>query len=114
MTRMKSYEEFVLGTYEALLVDCASYYPALSREFARDLTRVRSAVECQGIKFVLDVLPSFRKHFDKCLGNGRLTKSGLAHMRSYKRGGVIPRLFRGLLLRVFDSSGALRLSLIHI
>lgn len=108
MTRMKSYEEFVLGTYEALLVDCASYYPALSREFARDLTRVRSAVECQGIKFVLDVLPSFRKHFDKCLGNGRLTKSGLAHMRSYKRGGVIPRLFRGLLLRVFDSSGALR------
>lgn len=108
MTCMKSYEEFVLGTYEALLVDCASYYPALTREFARDYSRVRSAVDCQGIQFVLDILPAFRKHFDICLSKGRLTKSGLAQLRPYRRRGVIPRLFRGLLLRVFDDNGALR------
>lgn len=108
MTNHKSYEEFALGAYRALLVDCTTYYPALAREFVRDSSRISSAVDCQGIRFLLDTLPAFRKHFDKCLQNGRLIPSGLPHMRPFKRKGVIPRLFRGLLLRVFDSSGALR------
>lgn len=108
MSDHKSYEEFALGVYAAQLVDCAAYYPVLAREFDRDYSRLCSAVKCQGIRFLLDTLPSFRKHLDKCLQDGRLTPSGLPHMRPFKRRGVIPRLFRGLLLRVFDSSGALR------
>lgn len=108
MRDLKSYEEFALGAYDAMLVDMASYYPGLTREFIRDQNRVRSAVDSQGIKFLLDTLPAFRKHFDKCLEKGRLTSSCLPHMRGFKRRSPVPRLFRGLMLRVFDVNGALR------
>lgn len=108
MNVKKSYEEYALGIYDAMLVDMASYYPALTKEFIRDSLRLRSAVDSQGIRFLLDTLPAFRKHLDKCLQNGRLTLSGLPQMRQFRKGSTIPRLFRGLLLRVFDSFGVLR------
>lgn len=103
-----SHEEFVLGVLDALLVDCASYYPGLTREFHRDSLRLHSALNCHGIRFFLDTMPAFRKHFDKCLAEKRLTQSHLFHFGSGKKGGTIPRLFRGLILRVFESSGSLR------
>lgn len=104
----KSHEEFVLGVLDALLVDCASYYPGLTREFRRDSLRLRSALKCHGIRFILETMPSFRKHFDKCLSDQRLTPSNLFHFGTGGKGGAIPRLFRGLTLRVFESSGVLR------
>lgn len=113
MKDQNSYVEFILGTYEALLVDSASQYPGLTKEFNRDLVRLRSAVNCHGIRFALDTMPAYRKHLDQCLAKRRLTHSGLIHFGAIKKGGTIPRLFRGLFLRVFDHTGALRHSPDH-
>jgi hypothetical protein len=53
-------------------------------------------------------MPAYRKHLDRCLDTRRLT---LAHLNNFgpgKKGRVIPRLFRGLFVRVFEDTGALR------
>lgn len=109
MQVQNSYVEFVLGTQSAMLKDFADQYPDSTKEFERDLERLSSAVEHHGIGFFLDTMPAFRKHFDKCLSNGCLTASGLIHFGSTKRGETVPRLFRGLTLRIFDRFGALRM-----
>lgn len=107
MDDLKSYAEFVLGVYRALLVDCARHYPECAKEFDRDYKRLSSAIEQHGIRFTLDVMPSFRKHLDKCLREERLIPSHLIHF-GCRHGEAIPRLFRGLTLRVFDRFGTLR------
>lgn len=107
MDDLKSYAEFVLGVYRALLVDCARHYPECAKEFDRDYKRLSSAIEQHGIRFTLDTMPSFRKHLDKCLREERLIPSHLFHF-GCRHGEAIPRLFRGLTLRVFDRFGILR------
>ena len=109
MSTLNSYAEFVKGTYGALIVDCALQYPELTKELNRDLQRICSAIDKHGVRFTLDVMPSFRKHFDTCLSKGRLTATGFLHFGVDKKQGTIPRLFRGLVLRVFDRNGALKL-----
>lgn len=104
----KSCSEFVLGLFSAQLKDCALQYPALAKEFRRDETRLISAVEHHGIRFVLDTMPVWRKHFDMCLATGRLTPSNLLNLGSWKRGGTVPRFLRGLILRVFDLYGEMK------
>ena len=108
MPGLESYAEFVKGTLRALLVDCSLKYPGLAKGFDRDYSRLSSAIDEHGVRFALDVMPRYRKHFDQCLDNGRLTSSNLTHFGVEKRGGVVPRLFKGLILRVFDRSGALQ------
>jgi len=108
MPSQKSYAEFILGVFRALLVDCARYYPNMTKEFDRDYKRLSSAIDSHGIRFTMDVMPNFRKHLDKCLSERRLTHSSLCHFGPDRKGGTIPRLFRGLILRVFDRSGLLR------
>jgi hypothetical protein len=108
MTGPESYAEFILGLYDAQLKDCALQYPELANEFQRDYTRLSSAVEHNGVNFFIDTMPAWRKHFDKCLSAGRLTRSGHLHFGSWKTGGTCPRLFRGLVLRVFDLYGEMR------
>jgi len=101
------YVEYVLGIYSAMLVDIAEEYPVLTHEFKRDFKRLSSAIEHHGLWFVLETMPQYRKHFDKCLDAGRLTRSSLLHMKPWKPESTVPRLFKGLMLRVFDSSGEL-------
>jgi hypothetical protein len=108
MSDKNSYAEFILGTFRALLKDCARWYPEMTKEFDRDYLRLSSAIECHGIRFALEVMPQFRKHLDKCLAERRLTLSCLLHFGAGRRGEVVPRLFRGLTLRVFDRSGLLK------
>lgn len=108
MLDSKSYVEYVLGLYGAMFVDIVSRSPGLRIECERDYKRLLSAIDQMGLPFVLEVLPAFGKHFDQCLANGCLTPSGLAHFRPYNRRVAIPRLFKGLLLRIFDRSGVLR------
>jgi hypothetical protein len=103
----KSYEEYVLGLFEALSKDIAQWDPGLRTDCMRDYKRILSGVEQMGIGFVADTLPAFGKIFDKALSDGRLTPTGLPHFRRFRKGTVIPRLFKGLLLRVFDINGDL-------
>lgn len=105
MVGSKSYADYALGVLTALLVDCAVYYPGLRKEFDRDKSRLSSAVECHGLRFITETMPAYRKHFDRCLDARRLTSTTLFHFGTWRGGGPIPRLFRGLVLRVFDVKG---------
>lgn len=107
MQYLKSYEDFVLGLYDAILLDIAEYYPELRVDCSRDSNRLHSAVKHHGLVFLLDDLVCFGKHFDKCLSEGRLTPSSICHFGGYRRGGSIPKLFKGLILRVFDDNALL-------
>lgn len=108
MKELNSYEEFVLDIFRAQFVDCSRWYPELTKEFNRDYQRLCSAVNSHGIRFVLDIMPAFRKHLDKCLSEGRLVPSNLTHFGVLGKGVVIPRLFRGLTMRIFDRNGDLK------
>lgn len=108
MQNQNSYAEYILGIFHELLVDCSCHYPGLTKEFNRDYSRLSSAVNSHGIRFVLETMPAFRKHLDKCLSEGHLIPSNLTHFGVVKKGEAIPRLFRGLTLRVFDRNGRLR------
>lgn len=108
-----SYERYVLGLYGAMLSDIAYRCPELRVDCERDNKRLLSAIEHRGIHFFLVDLPAFGKHFDLCLSKECLTRSGVALMRPYKKRVVIPRLFKGLLLRIFDDNGVLRSDLDH-
>lgn len=108
MTDNKSYEGYLLGLYEAMFSDIVDRMPCLRRECERDYKRLLSAIKHRGLDFFLATLPSFSKHLDKCLEEGRLTRSGLPLMRPFRRKSTVPRLFKGLMLRVFDRDGVLR------
>lgn len=105
---MKSYVAYVQSLYDSVLADIGMKYPGLRKELSRDFVRLCSCLKSDGLPFFTITLPEAGKHFDKCLSASRLTKFGLAHLRPYRRRGVIPRLFRGLLLQVFEESGELR------
>jgi hypothetical protein len=103
-----SYVTYLQGLYLATFVDVANEYPHLRVDSDRDYKRLLSLVNTRGIQVFLRDLPNAGKHFDLCLSRGQLTKSGLPLTRPFKSGVVIPRLFKGLLLSVFDDNGMLR------
>lgn len=103
-----SCERYVRGLYGAMFSDIDLHCPELQVDSMRDYKRLLSAIDCRGLDFVFSTLPAFSKHFDQCLANECLTLSHLPHFSAYKRGVVIPKLFKGLLLRIFDDFGVLR------
>lgn len=107
---LKSLGGFVSGLYAAMFDDIAVEYPTLQRELMRDYKRISSAIDTHGVQFALITMPDYRKHFDKCLDSGLLTHTSMTHFGRYKNGSPIPRLFKGLMLRVFDNVGVLRSS----
>lgn len=109
---MKSQEIHLLGLYAAMVDDCRRYYPGDAREWSRDLTRLRSAVESRGSKFLTIELPNLGKHFDRCLSRGSYSTprdmDKLSFM-SRRRGEILPKLFWALTSRIFyRHSGVLR------
>lgn len=107
---INSYAKYLSGLYEAMLVDIACKTPALRIDCERDSKRLLSIIEREGIRVLLVDLPAQAKHLDKCLASGCLTPSGVAHMGSFRRRGIIPKLFKGLYLRIFDENGCLKSS----
>jgi hypothetical protein len=105
---MKSYVQYLLGLYEAILSEIAEYDPRLYVDSRRDSSRLLSLVESRGLSYLTMDLVDAGKHFDQCLAAERLTKFEIAGFRPFRRRGIIPRLFKGLFQRVFDDSGALR------
>jgi len=105
----KSCEEYLLGLYEAMLSSIVRNRPRLRVDCERDYKRLLSSVEKGGVRVFLEHLPAMGKHLDICLSQGRLTKSQVAFFATTRQRGVIPRLFKGLFLSVFDESGELRI-----
>lgn len=105
---MESYVTYLQGLYTALLSTVAEYNPTLRRDSERDASRLLSLVERHGLPFLMIDLAEAGKHFDLCLSTGRLVRSGLPGQKAFRNDTPIPRLFKGLMLRVFDESGALR------
>lgn len=105
---MKSYVNYLQGLYSAMLVDVAERVPSLRVDCERDASRLLSLINSRGLSFLMIDLPEAGKHFDQCLASQRLTNFRKPGFRPFRSGGVIPRLFKGLLLRVFDESGVLR------
>ena len=104
----KSYEEFVLGLYGSMLLDIEVSRPSLQVECRRDYKRLLSLMEHRGLPYYLVDLPAFGKHFDLCLSQGHLTRSCIAGFSGFKRSVPIPKLFKGLVRRVFHDTGELR------
>lgn len=105
---MKSYVTFLQGLYSAIFSDIVVDFPSLRRDCERDASRLLSLVDTRGLSYLMIDLPAAGKHFDKCLSAERLTPFCIAGLRPYKRGRSVPRLFKGLILRVFDEYGVLR------
>nr|UJQ85938.1 MAG: putative replicase protein [Leviviridae sp.] len=103
-----SYVTCLQKAVEGILADALVTFPSIRRELIRDQSRVSSLVEHRGLPvFTLD-LPALGKHFDKCLSEGTYVKPDLPLSRTVKASTSIPRLFSGLMLRVFDLGGVLR------
>ncbi len=105
---MKSDIQYLQGLYSAMFVDIEVYFPHLQVDCRRDVSRLLSLIDQRGLPYLMVDLPAFGKHLDMCLANGSLTRSEIAGFRPFRKGGVIPRLFKGLLLRIFDENGVLR------
>ncbi|UJQ85157.1 MAG: putative replicase protein [Alehxovirus pseudonemorisadaptatum] len=105
---MKSYVRYLQGLYKAMFLDIAERIPTLQTDCRRDTTRLLSLVESRGLPFLTIDLPDAGKAFDRSLSDGRLNLKGIPGQREYKRGSNVPRLFKGLYLRVFDEYGVLR------
>jgi hypothetical protein len=106
--RTNSYGEYLLGLYKAALVDVACAIPSLRLDCERDFKRLLSIVETEGVAFLMLTLPAAAKHLDQCLAAGCLTTFGLAYHSPFRRRGIIPKLFKGLYLRIFHENGDLK------
>lgn len=106
--KRKSFELLIQGLYTSMSKDILVAFPSLRRDVSRDLSRLLSAVSARSTSFFTIDLPAQGKHFDKCLASGLLTRSALPHHRGFAPGSPVPRLFRGLYLRVFHRNGVLR------
>lgn len=93
---------------EHLLLDAAQALPALSEEFKRDLEHLRRLIAARGVHLFTVDLPAVSKHLDRCLDAGQYVPSYLPTTRPVSRTVVIPKLFRGLYLLIFDEHGSLK------
>lgn len=94
--------------YLHLFEDAKAAFPNLAVEFDRDVARLQKYVDRNGIKVYLETLPDIGKHFDRCLSNGEYIPSGLPLTKRFSGGVVCPKFLRGLLLLIFDATGALK------
>lgn len=104
----KSFGYCLTRVVYALLDDAQRLIPESQLGGRRDKLRISQLVRARGVSvFTLD-LPAHLKHFDRCLSSGTYVKSGLPLSRTINSQSPIPRLFQGLVLRIFDETGSLR------
>lgn len=102
---MKSLANSILEVAEGVLMDVSQTYPDSRRSFERDLEKLTLLVKHRGLGiFTLD-LPKLDDSLLAGLELGRLKFTGFAKAGKLT---LVPRLFSGLWLRVFDKSGCLR------
>lgn len=105
----KSEVQVLQGLLLAILADYKQAYPSDAIEVDRDISRLSLAVQTRGSSIFLLDLPALGKHFDQCLEAGVYTRSGLPLSGRRWPGEELPKLFSGILVRVFErGSGQLR------
>lgn len=104
----KSLGGYLSGLYTAMFEDIAACKPNLRNDLERDNKRLSSIMDHHGYPFFGDTLVQFSKAIDMALETGRLSPTGLPHLRPFRAGAAIPRLFKGLLLCVFHEHGDLK------
>ncbi len=92
----------------AILDDCAAYHPDASLGFGRDKTRIMSLSSNHGLSLYTIILPALGAHLDHALELGRLLRTQLPLTRQVGPENMVPRLFQGLWVRLFDEYGCLR------
>lgn len=101
-----SYASYVQGLYSAIFRDIRAALPSVGG-LERDEHRLLSTIETRGLRFATLDLPSYGKHFDKCLADGLLTPSSIPNFGMRSRRVRSHVFLRGLTSRVFDSNGVL-------
>lgn len=104
----KRHDGGFLSRYRALSYDIVQYDPTLAVDMERDISRIISNVEHRGLQTILKDLPEIAKVLEYSLSQGRLDRSHLPLMKAFKNGTPIPRLFKGLWLRLFNVDGCLK------
>jgi hypothetical protein len=104
----KSHVSELQQLYTAIMKDAVYRYPTLGDDFEKDLARLLRLSNERGIHLFVVDLPRVGKHLDRCLSNGEYILSGLPLTKRVSKRVVIPKLFRGLYLLIFEKSGLLR------
>jgi len=97
----------VLRVYAGMLSDISANIEGLEVDVSRDYVRLSMLLNARGINLVLIDFPDVLKWLDESLKNGALSVSGLPTTSGIARRSPVPKLFRGLYLRVFAKSGVM-------
>lgn len=84
---------------EHILVDTQIW---CSTDTTLDFKEIQRRVEHEGVSFLTISLPTFGSSFERCLEQKRCDPSLFPGFERTSRGGPLPRLFSGLVGRVFD------------
>jgi hypothetical protein len=87
---------------------CLSPQAQTKKKVIPSTTTAAATTRSRGLTFFLVDLPAYGKHFDQCLASEHLTRSGVAGFGCFRRSVSIPKLFKGLMRRVFHDTGELR------
>jgi len=104
---MKSYITCLYTAIDLILLDAIDAFPTIRKELERDRSRFSSLLKTRGLPVLTLDLPALGKHFDLCLSNGTYETSGLPLSGTSSTSVTIPKLFSGMLLRVFQPCGML-------
>jgi hypothetical protein len=106
--KMKQYCDYLLRVAEAMAKDASRLLPDSQLGLDRDISRLSSLVKTRGLPVFTIDLPALGKWLDQSLAKGAYTRPDLPLRRHFKNGSPVPRLFQGLMLRIFDEAGVLR------
>jgi hypothetical protein len=106
---MKRYVEELDLFYADLLTDAEYAYPSLRSDFERDRQRISLLSRNRGLSFYMTDLPNLGKHLDRCVARQQYSPPHLPASKPVREGVVvIPKLFRGLYLLLFEQNGRLK------
>lgn len=89
-------------------MDCSHAIPTIAHDLQKDLQRLRVLTTCRGIQFLTVDLPRLAKCLDTALSGGTYYLEGLPGQAPVSARVQIPKLFRGLYLRIFQENGVLK------
>jgi hypothetical protein len=98
----------VVRVYKGILEDIPMYVTGLELDLSRDYERIKKLVSCRGDQVYLLDFPALLRCFDEALQSNVLSFDGAPLSGGITRKSPIPKLFRGLYLRVFETNGTLK------